>query len=138
MTWKEAYAAAYKKHNTEKFPEAMATGYFRVTYPKVLTANGLTTFIMNYLTWHGHRSTRISSAGRYIAGLGYIPGPTRVGSADVSATIRGRSVMLEVKVGRDKPSPDQLKEQARERAAGGIYEFVYSPDGFLLLYNSLI
>jgi len=138
LTWKEAYAAAYKKHNTEPFPASMATGYFRVTYPKVLTANGLTEFVINYLTWNGCRATRISSAGRYIAGIGYIPGTTRNGSADVSATILGKAVMLEVKVGSDTPSPDQLKEQARERAAGGIYEFVYDPDSFLSLYNSLI
>ena len=138
MNWREVYGAAYLKHFAAKHPEAIATRNFIVKFPSVTKANGLTTFIINYLTWMGHRSTRISSAGRYIKGKGYIKGPTRVGSADVSATIRGKAVMLEVKVGSDTPSPDQLKEQAKERAAGGIYEFVYDPESFLLLYNSLI
>jgi hypothetical protein len=68
----------------------------------------------------------------------YIPSTTRKGTADISATIKGKSVMLEVKVGRDKPSPEQIREQAKERSAGGIYEFVSSPGQFLELYDKLI
>jgi hypothetical protein len=68
----------------------------------------------------------------------YIPGTTRKGTADISATIRGKSVMIEIKVGRDKPSPYQLAEQQKERAAGGIYEFVSGPDEFFSLYDSLL
>jgi hypothetical protein len=46
--------------------------------------------------------------------------------------------MVEIKVGKDKPSPEQLKEQAKERAAGGMYEFVNSPDDFLTIYNQML
>lgn len=117
--------------------------------PDVRKANGLTQFVVNFLTWSGHRATRISSAGRLIdapqkqqSGISlmtkkFIPGPTRKGSADVSATIRGRSVMIEIKVGRDRPSEHQLREQELERKAGGVYEFISTPEEFFNLYDSL-
>jgi len=137
MDWKERYRAAHRLHFARKYPAAMATGYFTANMPNVNKANGLTTFILNFLEWSGHRATRISSAGRVVNGR-YIPGTTRKGTADISATIKGRSVMIEIKVGRDRPSEYQLAEQARERAAGGIYEFISTPDDFFTLYDSLI
>lgn len=68
----------------------------------------------------------------------YIPSTTRKGTADISATINGRSVMLEIKVGRDRPSEYQLAEQQRERAAGGIYEFVGTPEEFFAVYDRIV
>jgi hypothetical protein len=46
--------------------------------------------------------------------------------------------MIEVKVGKDRPSQDQLKEQAKERAAGGLYEFCRTPEEFLELYRLIV
>jgi hypothetical protein len=43
-----------------------------------------------------------------------------------------------VKVGRDKPRPEQLAEQTRERAAGGIYEFISTPGNFYAVYDMII
>jgi hypothetical protein len=74
--------------------------------------------------------------GRQINGK-FIPSATRKGTADISATIKGRSVMIEIKVGKDKPRPEQLAEQQKERHAGGIYEFVSTPDEFFLLFDKL-
>jgi hypothetical protein len=45
--------------------------------------------------------------------------------------------MWEVKVGRDRPRPEQLAEQQRERQAGGIYEFVSTPEQFFELFDKL-
>jgi hypothetical protein len=137
MDWKERYRSAHRMHFANKYPDAMATGYFAANMPKVNKANGLTTFICNFLNWSGHRATRISSAGRMVNGR-YIPGTTRKGTADISATIKGRAVMLEVKVGKDRPSSYQLAEQAKERAAGGYYEFVSTPEDFFTIYDSLL
>jgi hypothetical protein len=137
MDWKERYRAAHRLHFARKYPMAMSTGYFTANMPNVNKANGLTTFILNFLEWSGHRATRISSAGRVVNGR-YIPGTTRKGTADISATIKGRSVMIEIKVGRDRPSEYQLAEQARERAAGGIYEFISTPEQFFELYETLL
>jgi hypothetical protein len=46
--------------------------------------------------------------------------------------------MLEIKCGADKPRPEQLQEQERERKAGGIYEFIRTADEFLELYDKII
>jgi hypothetical protein len=137
MNWKERYGLAYVRYQTRKHPVAMATGYFKARFPQVTKANGLTNMIINLLTWEGHRATRISTTGRVVNGR-YIPGTTRKGTADISATIKGRSVMIEVKVGKDRPSEWQLAEQERERAAGGIYEFVRTPEEFFELYDRLV
>lgn len=144
MNYREHYITAHKRHFQQAYPTAWKDGHYcPPKFPKVNTANGLTTWIINFLNWSGHRATRISSAGRYIPGNGFdggkfIPGPTRKGSADISATIKGRSVMLEVKVGRDRPSPAQLAEQERERAAGGFYNFIKTPEEFLEFYEFIM
>jgi hypothetical protein len=104
--------------------------------PIVTKANGLTNFICNYLNWAGHRATRINVSGRKVKDK-WIRSTTRKGTADISATVAGKSVMIEIKIGRDKASPEQLAEQIKERNAGGIYEFISSPEEFFQLYDSL-
>ena len=145
------YQVAHEKWFMEKYPSAYKDGfYLEPKIPKVDTANGLTTFICNYLSWKGHRATRINVSGRLVDGVEkqpsgakvgvkkWIPSSTRKGTADISATINGRSVMIEIKVGRDKPRPDQLSEQIRERNAGGIYEFIGTPEQFFVLYDNIV
>jgi hypothetical protein len=105
--------------------------------PVVTKANGLTNFICNYLNWSGHRATRINVSGRKVKDK-WIRSTTRKGTADISATINGKSVMIEIKIGRDKPSLDQLAEQIKERNAGGIYEFISSVDEFFMLYDKVL
>jgi hypothetical protein len=102
--------------------------------PECNKANGLTQAIVKFLLWHGHRATRVSSSGRMIKGR-YIPGTTRKGAADISATIKGRSVMFEIKIGADKPSEYQLREQELERKAGGQYYFIKTFEQFLNIYD---
>ena len=46
--------------------------------------------------------------------------------------------MIEIKIGRDKASSEQLAEQIKERNAGGIYEFVSTVDEFFMLYDILL
>jgi hypothetical protein len=151
MTPKERYNAAHKYNFERTYPQAWKDGHYAPPhYPKVNTANGLTKFICNFLMWHEHRATRINSTGRLIDGLEkqpsgailttkkWIPGSTRKGTSDISATIRGRSVMIEIKIGKDRASPYQISEQERERKAGGIYEFISTPEQFFALYDSLI
>lgn len=151
MTPKQRYQVAHEQWFKIKYPHAYKDGfYLEPKMPKVDTANGLTTFITNYLSWMGHRATRINVMGRLVDGVEkqpsgakigvkkWLPSSTRKGTADISATIKGRSVMLEIKVGKDKPRPDQLSEQIRERKAGGIYEFLSTPDEFFELYDKII
>ena len=148
---KSRYIKAHADHFARTYPAAFKDhGLPGVKIPPVHKSNGLTTFIINFLTWQGHRATRINVSGRLIETpekqasgviLGtkkYMRSMTRKGTADISATIRGRSVMIEVKTGRDQPRPVQLDEQRRERAAGGIYEFIRDVGEFFYLYDKIV
>jgi len=131
----QRYNDAHKAWFKERFPLTFSDGhYLEPKMPDTGTANGLTQFIIEYLTWQGCRATRISSAGRQVNGI-FIPGSTRKGSADISSTIKGKSVMFEIKIGSDKPSPAQLKEQALERKAGGEYLFIKTVEEFFIQYD---
>lgn len=150
MTPQQRYQQAYYNYKMQHHKEVYElSGCYPATMPKNKTANGLTKFIVNFINWSGGNATRISSAGRYIEaknsqghriiGSGrYIPSTTRKGTADISATINGKSCKFEIKVGNDKPSDFQLKEQQRERSAGGYYEFISTPEEFFLFYDSII
>lgn len=148
--WIERYCVAHKADFQKQYPSAFKDGHYSPPIlPKTKTANGLTLFIMNFLKWNGWRATRINTVGRSVDRIKveesgsrfrekkWIKGSTRKGTADISATIRGRSVMMEIKAGEDRPSVDQILEQALERKAGGIYEFIKTPDDFFELYDSL-
>lgn len=149
MTPKQRFQAAHRSWYEINHPVIMSSGHYPgpQKMPDCTKANGLTQAIVKFLLWSGHRSTRINSTGRIIkapqrqaSGVSlmtakYIPGTTRRGAADVSSTIHGRSVMWEVKAGRDLPSEYQLREQALERSAGGEYFFVHSFEEFLNYYD---
>jgi hypothetical protein len=150
MIWRDRYKAAYERHFLLQYPLAAKDhGLPSPQWPKVSTSNGLTKFIVNYINWSGGNATRINTSGRMIdttvRGSGtqrfrvkrWIKSTTRRGTADVSSTIMGLSVKWEIKVGKDKPSREQLDEQRREQAAGGRYFFVKTPEEFFILYDNL-
>jgi hypothetical protein len=138
MNWKQRYNEAHLKHTTERTPSVVKDGHYSPPIlPKVGTANGLTLFICNYINWMGYRATRISTSGRVVGGK-YVYGQTRRGTADIGATIRGKALQIEIKVGKDRASEHQLKEQAKERAAGGIYEFISTPEQFFELFDRVV
>ena len=66
---------------------------------------------------------------RRIGSMTYIPTTGTKGSADVSATIQGRSVKIEVKI-KDRQSEAQKEYQQRIETAGGVYWLVRSFDEF--------
>lgn len=136
-SWHPRYEAAHRLNQDRLYPSVVRDhGYVKTTFPDTTKANGLTNAIINFIMWNGYRATRVSSSGRMVDGK-YIPGSTRKGAADISSTIRGMSVMWEVKAGKDRPSPEQLREQQLEQAAGGKYFFVHTFNEFLLLYDKL-
>ena len=135
--WKLRYNTAHYNYTLQRTPNVVKDGFYTgPTIPAVAKANGLTQFICNFLNWSGYRATRINTMGRQIDGK-FIASATRKGSADISATIRGRSVMIEIKIGSDKASIHQLDEQKKERQAGGIYEFVSTPEQFFTIFDTL-
>lgn len=135
--WKIRYQQAHEANFAEEHPHSYKDGhYIDPVYPKVRESNGLQTAIVNILNWYSHRAKRINNMGRQVNGK-WIKSAAGKGQADISATLWGRSTQLEVKTGADKPSPSQLKEQAKERKAGGIYEFVYSIEQFFEVYDGM-
>lgn len=117
-------------------------------------ANGLTRMIIDWLRFNGHQAERISVTGRCIdhteivtdvvggmrrIGSGkYIPPTMTPGTSDISATINGRSVKIEVKIGRDKQSPAQKRYQEQIENAGGKYCIARTFDGFIEWYREFI
>ena len=102
------------------------------------TANGLTNLVCAWINFHGGNARRVNTGGIYNPKTGKyrFSGATN-GAADISATWHGKSLQIEIKAGKDRPRPDQLLQQQRERAAGGIYEFVHTFDEFLQIINQL-
>jgi len=149
--WKLRYAEAHKQWQLKEYPASCKDfGWISPKYPDVRTSNGLTRMILYFLKWEGWRATRINTMGRLIDGpqkqdsgvslitKKFIPSTTRKGTADISATIKGRSVMLEIKISGDTRRPEQLREQELERQAGGVYEFISGPDEFFTWYDSFL
>jgi hypothetical protein len=67
----------------------------------------------------------------------YTPSTGTKGSADISATIRGRSVKIEVKQ-KDKQSEVQKQYQQSIEKAGGVYMIFRNFDDFIIWYNDFI
>jgi hypothetical protein len=135
---KERYLAAHKAYYQTNFPHGWADGhYIKPTMPQYHTANGLTKFIAEYVKWTGGVANRINTMGRKVDGK-YIYSTTKTGTADMDVIIKGVNLKFEIKCGSDRPSSDQLKMQAKIRAAGGIYEFIRTPMEFFELYDKVV
>ena len=102
------------------------------------TANGLTTCIIDFLNMmDGTHAERISNEGRtidtrktitnvvgqvrQIGSIKRIKSSMQLGTADISATILGRSVKIEVKIGNDRQSLNQKEYQRQIENAKGYY-----------------
>ena len=59
------------------------------------------------------------------------------GTADISCTIQGKSVKIEVKVGRDRQSEAQCKYQAQVEASGGVYYIAKDFESFYQWFNEM-
>ena len=118
------------------------------------TANGLTKCIKDFLNLSGHQAERISSSGRMIdntkivtdvigrrrtiGSMQYIKGTSTNGTADISATIKGKSVKIEVKIGKDRMSQAQQTYRDNIIRAGGVYFVATDFDMFMDWYNDFM
>jgi hypothetical protein len=115
------------------------------------SANSLTKSIEFYINANGFQAERINTMGVYREGKKiqvaentrqlkgtWTPSTGTKGSADISATIRGRSVKIEVKYGKDKQSEVQKKYQESIEQAGGTYFIARNFDDFMIFYNNFI
>ncbi|NDU95246.1 VRR-NUC domain-containing protein [Spirosoma terrae] len=88
------------------------------------SANDLTTAVVDYLNLSGFFATRLASTGTFRADLQkYVPSRQRSGLPDVMAVVDGRSVFIEVKVGKDRLSEEQ-REAINDLENAGASVFV--------------
>jgi hypothetical protein len=123
----------YIKSSSPGFYELSGGDKMQVKSYQDQTANGLTNCIMDFLKFNGHYANRINSQGQarkekielafgnYIEKVRFTHGTTSKGTADIMAIINGKHVAIEVKIGRDKMSQAQEKEQQRILSSGGLY-----------------
>lgn len=117
--------------------------FAKQTTRSVESANSITMKIINFLKREGWQAERISVVGRPLTAkqggrelvIGWAQSHMTVGTADISATIRGRSVKIEVKAGADRQSDAQRNYQRDIERAGGIYYIARDFDTFLLWYR---
>ena len=128
-----------------KYPEIRTELLMRPKFSDK-TANGLTKCIITWIKVTGGQAERINTTGRpidrrttytdclghkrQIGTIEWIPGTGTKGSADISATINGRSVKIEVKIGKDRQSKHQIQYQASVEKAGGVYIIARTFEGF--------
>ena len=135
---------------------------YKITPPELLvkqqyrddTANGLTKCICDFIRLHNGQAERINSMGRpidrrqtftdvvgitrTIGSVEWVPGTTTAGTADVSATIKGQSVKIEIKIGSDHQSQAQKDYQRNIETAGGIYYIARNFTTFVEFYKTLM
>ncbi len=121
------------------------------------TSNGLTKAVIDFIELNGYQAERISATGRQldkrktytdvlgntrtIGSVKWIKGSTQVGAADISATIKGRSVKIEIKckaTGDRYQSQGQIDYQKKIEQAGGVYIIVRTFEDFYNWYNNFI
>lgn len=115
------------------------------------SANSLTRCIIDHIRLIGGQAERSPKLGRYIDSSctfndivershtidngKWIKRTGNKGTADISAIIKGRSVKIEVKYGRDSQSEAQRAYQSQVEQAGGVYVIATSLDQFFNWYN---
>lgn len=154
-SWRAEYKQLHGEYVKQKFPEyARASPNDEVLIPSERKANGLTQLIIKWLTWKGHYANRISTQGQ--ASVAKIPkadlngrihhfeqirwtkGNTKRGTPDITAILYGKSVWIEVKVGKDEMSKAQEKQQFDIQQAGGLYFVARDMQSFVDWYYKLI
>lgn len=131
----DKYNAAHYVYTCQETPAVVKDGHYcKPIFPKISTSAGLTRFVINHLTWCGCYANRINTTGRQINGK-WITGTTKKGTGDTVCCIGGKMIWLEIKIGRDKPSEHQLRQQSDVRKSGGEYFFIKTPADYFEVYE---
>ena len=152
MNWKKELKEMKLEDIKSKSPGFFElSGGYRMTVKGYTdqTANGLTKAITDYINFKGGLANRINTQGQpriekiALAGgkqmdkLSFTPSMTNKGTADIHAIVKGRHISIEIKVGKDKMSDHQLKEQERVTRAGGLYFIARDMPSFIEWYNKI-
>ena len=126
-------------------------------FPAIRSAAQLEKVIVNYIKMMGHSASKVSTQGTYLKGkktvstnvLGhkyvnqesgkYMPGGGRKGASDISATVYGLSVMIEVKFSKgDRLSKEQKAYAAEIQNAGGFFMVAHRFEDFFEKFKELL
>lgn len=96
------------------------------------SSNGVTVCILAFMHVLGHYAVRVNVQGTWNQHLQrYIISGATKGVSDTNMIIRGLAINVEVKYGKDKLRPDQIKRRDEILASGGIYFTTGRFDDFL-------
>jgi hypothetical protein len=113
---------------------ALPSNKFRDT-----TANELTAAVIRFLTLEGWYNSRLQSQGQYRASVGrWTKSTVRRGIGDIMAVINGRTIMIEIKVKKDRQSTYQKQTQIEVEQSGGTYLIVRDFDSFYNWYTNFL
>lgn len=107
---------------------------------KAETANRITANIIRVVNAQpGCVAYRVNNTGIWDEAKGvFRTSNTEKGIPDIIGCLRGRSLWIEVKAGRDKLSQDQLLRKFEIERAGGLYFEARSTDGFLKWFTEIL
>jgi hypothetical protein len=150
------------KENKQRLID-LETAYLKEKYPSMpefalaktkwadSSANALTKSVVSFINLSGYQAERINTTGMWRQGVKlkvgegtrqmpgkWTKGTGTKGSADISATINGRSVKIEIKYGKDKQSEAQIRYQEMIERAGGTYLIVNNFDDFIQWFDLFI
>jgi hypothetical protein len=139
--WKIRLLKLREQYYSVRYPNAVHDHGIPVSKPyKDDTANGLQKCIKDWINFFGGDAQRVNTMGvqRNVRGqMKWTRSGGRRGSSDIHAIFLGRAIHIEVKVGKDELSEDQLKEKQRVESAGGIYYVAHNMESFVLFFDEL-
>lgn len=155
--WKKRYQQAHEAWFKVQYPNAYKDGHYTgPKFPDVNSTNGLTTAVVQYITWNGHYANRINTQGQAVgeevqfAGgkvkkLSWRKGATRPGTADIASkfNLPAKSpyaipVDIEIKWNKDTVKEAQVKEKARIESVKGVYVVVKSIEMFYEWFDEFV
>ena len=101
-----------------------------------MTANELTKNIIKFIELNGNHAENINVISRMVNGR-YVKTNMTKGTSDIHSVIKGKAVMIEVKIGKDRQSVYQKSYQKSIEKAGGIYYIAKDFDSFYEWYNKM-
>jgi hypothetical protein len=147
------HPSAYKR-DPDQFNRAFKS---LCKFPAIRSAAQLEKVIVKYLLALGHSASKVSTQGTWVKGkkgvgmassLGkaesfdtgrYIPGGGRKGASDISSTIYGITVEIEVKFSKgDRLSKEQIAYGAEIQKAGGFFMVAKNFDDFYHEFKDIL
>jgi len=147
MDWKNRLLKLREQWYLTNYEGARDFGVPKANSYNDKTANGLIRCIYEWLKFNNHYVNRINTQGQVRVekvqlahggvreNIKWTTGTTNKGTADIDSIINSRPVKIEVKVGKDHLSTDQIKEMNRVLKAGGIYYVAHDMESFVKWYD---